>query len=106
MRNKKSVILFINTSDSRKSEVTLTIGGKDISKTAENNWTSQTLLLLIEEILKENNLKFEDLTEIKLHEGPGSYTGLRVGAAVVNALSFLLKIPVNGKKDRIVIPHY
>lgn len=108
MKSKKNVILSINTSDNRKSEVTLTIGGKDISKTAENNWTSQTLLPLIEVIMKENNLKFEDLTEIKLHEGPGSYTGLRVGAAVANTLSYLLQIPVNGKKDNdnIVIPHY
>lgn len=103
---KKNIILYINTSDNKKTEVAISFGGKKISKTAENNWTSQVLLVLIDTLLKDHKLKLTDLTEIKVHTGPGSYTGLRVGAAVANTLSFLLKIPVNGKKDTQVIPIY
>lgn len=106
MNKNKSVILYINSSNSKKVVVEVSVDGKKNSRSSENNWTSQALLPLIDGILKENNLKFEDLTEIKLHEGPGSYTGLRIGAAVANTLSYILKIPINGKKDKIIIPHY
>ena len=36
--------------------------------------------------------------EIEVDRGPGSYTGIRVGVSVANALGFALNIPVNGKK--------
>jgi tRNA threonylcarbamoyladenosine biosynthesis protein TsaB len=48
--------------------------------------------------LSEADLKKSDLNEIKVATGPGSYTGLRVGVAVANALAFALGIPVNGKE--------
>ncbi len=38
------------------------------------------------------------LKEIRVNTGPGSFTGLRVGASIANALGFLLKISVNSKK--------
>lgn len=103
---KKKIILYIDTSDNKKTEVAIDVRGKKITKTVENNWTSQKLLPLIDELLKANKLNLTDLTEIKVHEGPGSYTGLRVGATVANTLAYLLKIPVNGKKKNIVIPRY
>lgn len=106
MKKKKEITLYINTSDNKKIEVAVLLEGKKISKTAENNWTSQMLLPLIDQILKANKLKITDLTGIKLYEGPGSYTGLRIGAAVANTLSYLLSIPINGKKNKIVIPEY
>ena len=106
MTKKKSIILYINTSDNKKVEVSLSIDGKKIIKTVPNIWTPQLLLPLIDEVLKKNKIKLTDLTEIQVHEGPGSYTGLRVGAAVANALSYFLKIPVNGKKEQPVTPRY
>lgn len=102
----KKVILYIDTSDNKKTEVAIGVGRKKISKTAVNNWTSQILLVLIDELLRNHKIKFTDLTEIKVNVGPGSYTGLRVGVAVANTLSFLLKIPVNGKRNKLVIPIY
>lgn len=106
MTKRKSVILYINTSDNKKVEVTISVNGKKTSKVVPNVWTSQLLLPMIDEMLKKHNIKLEQLTEIKINEGPGSYTGLRVGAAVANTLSYLLKIPVNGKKEKLVIPQY
>ena len=44
---------------------------------------------------------------IEVNAGPGSFTGLRVGASIANALSFALGIPVNGKPlGEIVEPRY
>ena len=67
----------------------------------------QTILPMIEKFLKKYSLKPEDLTEIKVNTGPGSFTGLRVGLAIVNALSFVLGVPVNDKKvGEIILPMY
>lgn len=87
--------LLIDTSKIRLSTVTIGTFTK----------TSPFLLPLIEEALRENNCTFKDITEIIVATGPGSYTGLRVGAAVANTLGFLLRVPVNGKKA-LVTPVY
>jgi tRNA threonylcarbamoyladenosine biosynthesis protein TsaB len=92
------MILHINTKDRKRIEVFLKNGNQQVdSKFAENDFGSQVLLNLITELLKENNLEFPDLKAIEVEKGPGSYTGLKVGAAVANALGFSLNIPVNGK---------
>lgn len=67
--------------------------------------TSHDLVPLIEEALHENKLTFTDISEISVHTGPGSFTGLRVGIAVANTLGLLLGVPVNGKKA-IATPKY
>lgn len=58
---------------------------------------SQALLGAIMEALAKTSIKKENLSEIKVKTGPGSFTGLRVGVSVANALGFGLGIPVNGK---------
>jgi tRNA threonylcarbamoyladenosine biosynthesis protein TsaB len=96
------MILWINTSDRKKIEVALKRDGEVMSeKYAENDFGSQVLLNLITEILKENSLDFKDLKGIEVEKGPGSYTGLKVGASVANALGFSLNIPVNDKKMEV-----
>jgi tRNA threonylcarbamoyl adenosine modification protein YeaZ len=67
----------------------------------------QVILLMIDKILKKYRVEPEDLSAIQINVGPGSYTGLRVGLAIANTLSFALKIPVNGKKiGKIILPIY
>ena len=63
-----------------------------------DNPREQRLLELIEKAIKQKRAKMQDMTAIKVNLGPGSFTGLRVGCAVVNTLAWLLKIPINGKK--------
>jgi len=99
-------ILFIDTSEIYTAKVAVEIDGKRHEKISESKvLKSQMVLPMIEEILKEQNVSLHDITEIMVATGPGSFTGLRVGATVANALSYLLDIPVNGKKA-LVIPEY
>lgn len=67
------------------------------SLTNVNQYGSQALLPLIIKILQKNNLQLSNLTEIEVETGPGSFTGLRVGASVAQALGFALNIPVNAE---------
>lgn len=98
----KKNILYLDTSDNKKTLVRLETEGKKIELVRETeSWVSQDLLPMINEILSEQNLSPADLKEIKINTGPGSFTGLRVGAAVANILGWYLDIPVNGRKGRI-----
>jgi tRNA threonylcarbamoyladenosine biosynthesis protein TsaB len=49
----------------------------------------------LDELLQEHNLKVTDITHIRLETGPGSFTGLRVGAVIAATLSAVLRIPIN-----------
>jgi tRNA threonylcarbamoyladenosine biosynthesis protein TsaB len=101
-----SCILFIDTSAINTAKIAVEIDGKRFEKTSESKvLKSQMVLPMIEEILKEHKLKLTDITSITIFTGPGSFTGLRVGATVANALGYLLDIPVNGKKA-LVLPVY
>jgi len=63
----------------------------------------QSILILIDSLLKRSGLNLINIDKIKVNNGPGSFTGVRVGVSVANALSFLLKIPVNEKKTGIFV---
>ena len=100
------MILYINTKDQKEISVALKKNGKTIeSLSAKNKYGSQVLLPLIEKLLKKCKLDYTFLKEIEVETGPGSFTGIRVGVSVANALGFALGIPVNGKKMETEI-HY
>jgi tRNA threonylcarbamoyladenosine biosynthesis protein TsaB len=101
-----SVTLFIDTSAINTAKIAVEIDRERHEKTSESKIVkSQMVLPLIEQILTEHKLKLTDITAITVATGPGSFTGLRVGATVANALGYLLDIPVNGKKT-LAIPTY
>jgi tRNA threonylcarbamoyladenosine biosynthesis protein TsaB len=92
-------ILSIDTSSNKQISVSLEMDGKTSSITEDATvLRSEAALPVIEKLLKKSNLKVNQLDEIMVNKGPGSYTGLRVGIAIANALGFLLNLPVNGKK--------
>ncbi len=104
---KKKVILFIDTSSNEKTSIAIEIDGTKHEKNKTLSKASQNLLILIHEVLEECRVDYKDITEIAANEGPGSYTGLRVGFAVANTLSYVLQIPLNGKKvGEITTPIY
>ncbi len=63
----------------------------------------------IHQKLVKNQADWQDISEIEFFAGPGSFTGLRIGAAVVNTLADQLQIPLfdqNGQQHQIIIPDY
>lgn len=80
----------------------------------EYKWDSghdlaEKLLKFIHEKLQENDKDWQDISEITFMSGPGSFTGLRIGAAVVNTLAHELNIPLKnhkGNQVKIILPDY
>lgn len=104
------MILHIDTKDQKVIKVSLKKDGKVVkSLSEENEFGSQVLLPLIMKLLQTpqlrsgqaTNYKLQTLKGIEVEIGPGSFTGLRVGVSVANALGFTLGIPVNGKRMEI-----
>ena len=57
---------------------------------------SQTLLPMLDEIVKMTDTDLNAIDAIAVAEGPGSFTGLRIGAATVKGLGLALDKPVIG----------
>ena len=71
--------------------------------------TAEKLLGFINEKLQENGKDWQDISEIEFMSGPGSFTGLRIGASIVNTLAHELNIPLydhHQKKYKQIIPNY
>lgn len=49
---------------------------------------SVILMTIIHDLLKNNNLKIDDIDGYVVSRGPGSFTGLRIGMATIKGLSF------------------
>ena len=95
---KHTIILCIDTHEQHIARVSLIRDGKIFEKVSESTvMKSQMVLPLIETLLCEQSLTLSDISEIRVHTGPGSYTGIRVGLSIANSLSTVLTIPINGK---------
>ena len=55
---------------------------------------SQTLLPMIDEIIKRTDTDLSSLEAIAISRGPGSFTGLRIGSATAKGLGMALAIPL------------
>ena len=66
----------------------------------------------LSEILRRNGLSLEQIESFKAFPGPGSYTGLKMGYAVVNSLNWIFKktpalklpLPKYGSEPNITPP--
>jgi tRNA threonylcarbamoyladenosine biosynthesis protein TsaB len=84
---------------------------------------STTINSKIKEILNKSSIPLEDIDGIVIYKGPGSFTGLRIGFSVANALAYSLQKPIvasngenwtqkgikgllTGKNDKIALPDY
>ena len=57
---------------------------------------SETLMPMIDELMKSLNLTLDNIDLIACTKGPGSFTGIRIGLATVKAFSDAKKIPIVG----------
>ena len=57
---------------------------------------SQTLMPMVESVLKLTNKTLDDVTCMAVSAGPGSFTGVRIGVSCVKGLSMTRNIPCAG----------
>jgi HAD-superfamily hydrolase, subfamily IA, variant 3 len=105
-------------------QLTLVDGDKrtDYEWVAERN-LARNMLAYLRDRLAENEASFDDISGIGVFRGPGSFTGLRIGLAVLNTIAHEQRIPIvgvtgdawreeclerlqNGRNDEIVLPEY
>lgn len=100
--------LLIDTSDNKNVFAKIVTDENEyISTTVKGNRNPDSIVNLIEDVLKKSGLNLHDINGIDINEGPGSFTGLKVGASVANALSFALAKKINNKPiGEIVEPTY
>ena len=55
---------------------------------------SKKILHMIDATLKDAGVSKKDIRSLYINSGPGMFTSLRVGIACINAISFVLKIPI------------
>jgi tRNA threonylcarbamoyladenosine biosynthesis protein TsaB len=84
---------------------------------------SETLHHRIASLLSTQDKKLSDLEGVVCYKGPGSFTGLRIGLTVANALAYSLQIPVlsthgegwqlvgvsclhDGDNEQVALPEY
>jgi len=60
----------------------------------EHNVHSERLTVFIDELMQECGCDFNMLDAVAVSEGPGSYTGLRIGASVAKGLCYGLEKPL------------
>ncbi len=58
---------------------------------------SQTLLVMAEDLLKQCGKQVQDVTAVAVAEGPGSFTGVRIGVAAAKGFAWGGQIPCYGE---------
>ncbi len=89
------MILYIDTTDFGEANFVLEGKlGKKQKTFAAVPQESFKILEFLEKFLKQEKVSMQALKKIVLLKGQGSFTGLRVGAAIASGLSLGLNIPV------------
>lgn len=86
-------ILALDTSTETCS-VALLIGGELIESAASGVQHSSRILPMAEALLAQADIALAQLDTLAFGRGPGLFTGLRIGAGVVQGLAFALELPV------------
>ena len=89
-------ILHIETS-SRNCSVAISDGEELLclcEEVSENYKQSESLHTFVEWALEGAEISLKDIEAVSLGKGPGSYTGLRIGAASAKGFCYGLKVPL------------
>lgn len=91
-----ALILNIETA-TKNCSVSIAKSGKVLALTELNEGQfshAEKLHSFIIEVLKKSNVAMQELDAIAVSQGPGSYTGLRIGVSAAKGLCFALKKPL------------
>ena len=91
------LILAFETS-AKAASVALMEGEKLLGESYQNTGLthSQTLMVMAEDLLKQCNKTVQDVTAVAVAEGPGSFTGVRIGVAAAKGFAWGREIPCYG----------
>lgn len=89
--------LGIETSNAPLS-VAIVKDGQVLTEVVQNikKTHSQTAMPTIEQLMESINIEPKDIDAIAVSEGPGSYTGVRIGVTIAKTLAWTLKKPLVG----------
>jgi len=117
------MILLLDTSTAT-CHLSMVEGGWRYDKSWEaGRELAKGLLGFLEEEISSQNKTWNDVNGLVVYQGPGSFTGLRIGITVFNTLAFTNKWPIvgcvgenwrelglsrlqNNENDEIVLPEY
>ncbi len=63
-------------------------------ETTEANSHARLLTTMIDELLSEHKISYQQIEAVAVSSGPGSYTGLRIGVSVAKGLCYALNLPL------------
>ena len=90
-----TLILSIESSTEICS-VALSENGKLLAlrESAEGQNHARLLSVFVDEIMKDLKLEFKQISAVAVSQGPGSYTGLRIGVSLAKGLCYAHQIPL------------
>jgi len=90
-------LLFLETA-TEVCSVALSRGDDIVASISSDRGNSHTehLFPFIEEVLAKSKCKISEIHGVVLSIGPGSYTGLRIGASVAKGICYALNVPLIG----------
>ncbi len=91
-----SRILSIDTSNALCSVAVNDNGEIFFSASDQPRQHARRILPMVSQLLSERKLRLTDIDAVAVVSGPGSFTGLRIGAGVAQGLAFGAGIPVIG----------
>jgi len=119
------MIILTIRSDKPEAEVGLFEDGAELKYISwhAHRELSMTLNSKIDEVLASSGKRLSDVAGIVCFRGPGSFTGLRIGMSIANALAYSLDVPITtqagenwikagiekisrGQDEKVAIPDY
>lgn len=103
--SKPMNILAIDTAGTHCS-VMLLVDGKEFLRSENTSQRhSRHILGMIDQLMNEAGIHLDNLHLLVWNAGPGSFTGLRIGASVVQALAYSFRLPVLSLSSLEILAH-